>query len=141
MTTEKQIQDYIASLPETKRTEMQELHTLISALSPSDKLWFLDGKDDQGKTVSNPNIGYGTHTLKYANGKTKEFYRIGISANTAGISIYFFGIDDKTYLSRTYSSLIGKAGITGYCIKFKSLNDLNREILETVIRDSFATKK
>jgi hypothetical protein len=57
-------------------------------MMPVCKLWFLNGKDEKGKVVSNPNIGYGSQTLKYADGKTKEFYQIGISANTTGISVY-----------------------------------------------------
>jgi hypothetical protein len=39
------------------------------------------------------------------------------------------GLDDKTYLRRTYGSLIGKASVTGYCIKFKRLSDINAETL------------
>lgn len=102
---------------------------------PNCKLWFLDGKDDKGKVVSNPNIGYGLQTIKYADGKTKEFYQIGISANTTGISVYIMGIDDKKYLPDTFEKTIGKASVTGYCIKFKTLKDINIDILETAIRD------
>jgi hypothetical protein len=86
---------------------------------PKCKLWFLDGKDSTGKIVSNPNIGYGSYNIKYADGTTKEFYQIGLSANTTGISVYILGIKDKTYLSQTYEKVIGKAIVTGYCIKFK----------------------
>ncbi|MFZ0742884.1 MAG: hypothetical protein WAM85_00665 [Terracidiphilus sp.] len=82
MNLQKQIKEYIATQPEPKRREMQQLHHIILALMPTCKLWFLDGKDEKGKTVSNPNIGYESQTVKYADGKTKEFYQIGISANT-----------------------------------------------------------
>ena len=51
------------------------------------------------KSVSNPNIGYGSYTIKYADGTTREFYQIGLSANTTGISVYIMGIKDKTYLA------------------------------------------
>jgi hypothetical protein len=102
---------------------------------PACQLWFLDGKDDKGKTVSNPNIGYGSYSIKYANGTTREFYQIGLSANTSGISVYIMGIEDKTYLARTYGKNLGKASVTGYCIKFKTINDLNINILQAAIRD------
>jgi hypothetical protein len=59
MNVQKQIKEYIATQPEPKRGEMQQLHHIILALMPTCKLWFLDGKDEKGKTVSNPNIGYG----------------------------------------------------------------------------------
>ena len=133
MNIQKQIKDYIATQPEPKRSEMQELHDIILALMPACKLWFLDGKDETGKIVSNPNIGYGSQTMTYANGKTKEFYQIGISPNTTGISVYIMGIEDKTYLARTFGKTLGKASITGYCIKFKTLADIDIDVLKTAI--------
>lgn len=137
MNVQEQIRAYIASQPEPKRSDMQALHRIILELMPACKLWFLDGKNGENKTVSNPNIGYGMYTIKNADGKTKEFYQIGISANTAGISVYIFGIKDKTYLAKTYGNKIGKAAVTGYCIKFKALKDINIEVLEAAIRDGF----
>lgn len=134
MNVQEQIKEYIIGQPEPKRSDMQELHRVILEVLPKCKLWFLDGKDDNGKTVSNPNIGYGLRTIQYADGTTKEFYQIGMSANTTGISVYILGIKDKKYLAKTYGKKIGKASVTGYCIKFKALKDINIEILEAAIR-------
>jgi hypothetical protein len=75
--------------------------------------------------------------LKYSNGTTKEFYKIGLSANTTGISVYIMGIEDKKYLLETYGSTIGKASISGYCIKFKTLKDINIDVLEAAIVQEF----
>ena len=135
MNIQEQINKYIDSQPELKRSDMQDLHRIILKVMPKCKLWFLDGKDENGKIVSNPNIGYGLQTIKYADGKSKEFYQIGISANTTGISVYIMGIEDKKYLPETYRNKIGKASVTGYCIKFKKLKDINIDILEAAIRD------
>ena len=134
MNVQEQIKKYITSQPEPKRSDMQALHRIILQVMPACKLWFLDGKDDKGKTVSNPNIGYGSYIIKYADGTTKEFYQIGLSANTTGISVYILGIEDKSYLAKTYGKKLGKASVTGYCIKFKTLKDINLEILEAAIR-------
>jgi hypothetical protein len=134
MDVQGQIKAYIASQPESKRSDMQALHSLILKVMPACKLWFLDGKNSENKTVSNPNIGYGLHTMEYADGKTKEFYQIGMSANTTGISVYILGLDDKTYLAKTYGKKIGKASVTGYCIKFKALKDIDTDVLEAAIR-------
>ncbi len=134
---EEQINTYINSQPEPKRSEMQTLHLLTLQVSPACKLWFNDGKNSQGKTIANPNIGYGFHTMKHADGTTREFYQIGISANTTGISVYILGIEDKTYLAETYGKKLGKASVTGYCIKFKTLKDINIDILEAAIRYGF----
>jgi Domain of unknown function (DU1801) len=132
-----QIQQYIASQPATKRSDMQELHQLILGVSPNCTLWFLDGKNSEGKIVSNPNIGYGSYIIKYANGTTKEFYRVGMSANTSGISVYIMGLEDKTYLAQTYGKSLGKASVSGYCIKFKTLKDINIDVLKAAIRFGF----
>ena len=134
MTIREQIKNYIASQPEPKRTDLQALHELTLQLLPKCKLWFSDGKNSEGKTVSNPNIGYGSYTIKYANGTTKEFYRIALSANTTGISVYVLGLEDKTYLAKTFGKTIGKASVTGYCIKFKALKDINVDVLQAAIR-------
>ncbi len=134
MTIQEQISAYINTQPEQKCGEMQTLHTLILEALPGSKLWFEDGKDADGKVVTNPTIGYGTYTIKYANGSTKEFFQIGMSANTTGISIYIMGLKDKTYLAQTYGKDLGKASVTGYCIKFKSVKDINTAILLDAIR-------
>jgi hypothetical protein len=131
---QEQIENYITSQPGPKRGDMKELHRAIQQIMPACKLWFLDGKDSNGKTVSNPNIGYGTQTIKYANGTSREFYQIGLSANTTGISVYILGLDDKTYLAKTFGEKIGKASVTGYCIKFRTLKDINFDTLESAIR-------
>ena len=135
MKIQEQIKAYIAALLEPKRADIEALHKRILQALPKCKLWFLDGKDDKGKTVTNPNIGYGLQTIQYADGNSKAFYQIGISANTTGISVYIIGIKDKTYLPRTYGNKLGKASITGYCIKFNALKDINVDVLEAIIRD------
>ena len=134
MSLQGQIKEYITSQPEPKRSDMEELHRTILEVIPKCKLWFLDGKDDKGKTVSNPNTGYGLQKIKNADGTTREFYQIGMSANTTGISVYILGIKDKTYLAQTYGKTLGKASVSGYCIKFKTLKNINIDVLKAAIR-------
>ncbi len=137
MKIEEQIEEYIATQPEPKRSDMQALHSRILGIKRGCKLWFLDGKNSENKVVSNPNIGYGSYTIKYADGTSREFYQIGLSANTTGISVYIMGIADKTYLAKMYGEKLGKASVTGYCIKFKKLADIHPEILEAAIKYGF----
>ena len=134
MNVQEQNKEYIASQPEPKRTELQALHQLTLKVLPGCKLWFETGKNSEGKIVSNPNIGYGSYTIKYADGKTRDFFQIGLSGNTTGISVYIMGIKDKTYLAKTFGKKLGKASVTGYCIKFKTLKDINVDVLEAAIR-------
>ena len=134
MDTPQRVEAYLAGQPEPKQTDLRQLHERMLADFPGCRLWFDDGTNEHGKVVSNPNIGYGTHTITYANGSSREFYRIGLSANTTGISVYVLGLDDKTYLARTYGASIGAASVTGYCIKFKRLSVINAETLHAAIR-------
>jgi hypothetical protein len=137
MNVQEEINTYITSQPEPKRSDMQALHRMLLNVRPACKIWFLDGKNDEGKTVSNPNIGYGSYTMKYTDGTTREFYQIGLSANKTGISVYIMGIEDKKYLAEAYGKELGKATVTGYCIRFKTLKYINIEILEAAIRYGF----
>ncbi len=141
MNVQEQIKRHIASQPEPKRSEMRELHDLIRQIMPGCKLWFLDGKNSEGKVVSNPDIGYGSRPHKYADGTISEFYQIGLSANKTGISIYILGIEDKKYLAETYASTLGKANVTGYCIRFKTLRDINIDVLKAACAFGFENKE
>lgn len=67
-------------------------------------------------------------------GKTRDFYQVGLSTNTTGISVYIMGIDDKKYLPQNFGEKIGKASVTGYCIKFKRLKDINIDLLKEAIQ-------
>ena len=134
---QEQIDAHIASQAEPKRSDLLALHKRVLNIKPDVRLWFYDGRDDKGKIVTNPNIGYGFCTLQYAKGDTKEFYQIGISATKTGISIYILGKKDLSYLAKTFAKSIGKATLTSYCIKFKTLQDVNLETLEAALRYGF----
>jgi hypothetical protein len=136
MNTKHLINAYIESQLEGKRDDLLVLHRYILAYAPDIRLWFLDGKNEEGKVIANPNIGYGVCQLNYADGSHRKFYKIGISANTTGVSIYFMGIEDKAYLKTQYAAKIGKASITGYCIKFRNLKDVNLDVLKEVIQSN-----
>jgi len=127
------VESYLASQPEPKQTDLRQLHARMLAEFPGCRLWFSDGTNEVGKVVANPNIGYGSYTIAYADGSSREFYRIGLSANTTGISVYVLGLDDKTYLARTYGASIGKASVTGYCIKFRDLSAIDVDVLMAAI--------
>ena len=109
MDTAERVEAYLAGLPEPKQAEVRQLHALIRAEFPDRRLWFSDGTNADGKVVANPNIGYGAYLITYANGSSREFYRVGLSANSGGISVYVLGLEDRTYLARTYGAVIGKA--------------------------------
>ena len=134
MNVNEEIESYLASQPEPKQSELRILHELSRKALPDAKLWFTDGRDSTGKVVANPNIGYGAYTIQYANGTTKEFFRVGLSGNKTGISVYIMGIADKAFLTNTFAATIGKATVTGYCIRFKTIKEIDLDVLASAIR-------
>jgi len=140
MNVQEQIRKYLAGQPQPKRSDLRELHRRILQASPQCKLWFFDGKDSADRTVSNPAIGYGLRTIRYAGGKSKEFFRVGVSGNKTGISVYILGLPDKQHLARTYGKKLGKAKVTGYCIRFKALKDIDVDTLASALRDGLAAQ-
>lgn len=140
MGVREQIDRYIDAQSPAKRADLRDLHRRILAISPDTELWFLDGRNDDGKVVSNPNIGYGSQTLGYANGASRAFYRIGLSATTSGLSVYVMGLADKTYLRETYGTRLGKAKVTGYCISFRSVRDVDLAVLEEILADALGRR-
>jgi hypothetical protein len=63
-----------------------------------------------------------------------------MGANKTGIFVHILGIKDKTYLAQTYGKKIGKASVSGYCIKLKTLKNINIDILEAAIRYGVAAQ-
>jgi hypothetical protein len=54
MNIREQINKYIASQPEPKHSDMQELHRFILQVLPGSKLWFPDGKTAKLKLFPTP---------------------------------------------------------------------------------------
>ncbi len=139
MNVREQIDRYINDQSRVQSEDLRKLDRRILQISPEAQLWFLDGRNSEGKVVSNPSIGYGLETLSYASGKTRAFYKIGPSASTSGISVYVMGLKDKKHLSETYGSRIGKAKITGYCISFKSTKEVDPGVFDEIVSDAFGS--
>ncbi len=133
---EQRIESHLSSLPEPKQGEMRRLHALILEGVPGCELWFLDGTNEEGRQIANPNIGYGRYTIRYANGTVRDWYQVGLSATKSGISIYILDREDKSFLARTYGDRLGKAKVTGYCISFKCLSDIDLDVLLAAISGS-----
>lgn len=128
------VEAYLAGQPEPKQTDLRRLHGRVLEDFPDCRVWFDDGLNEAGAVVANPTIGYGEYTVTHADGSTRPFFRIGLSATSAGISVYVLGLEDKTFLRSTYGPTIGKADVTGYCIRFRRLSAIDVDVLRAAIR-------
>ena len=134
METNTQINTFIDSLSEETAADLRALHALMLQWIPNGKLWFDNGLNADNKVVTNPTIGYGSYPHTFANNTTKELFQIGISATKSGISVYVMGIRKKLNIAQAFGEKLGKAKVSGYCISFKKLEDLNLNALEEVVR-------
>ena len=135
MTTEDQILHFISLQESSKQQDLLTLHELMTSILPNGKLWMEDGKNEEGKVVTNPTIGYGEFEQSYASGKKKKHFQIGLALTKHGISIYLLGIRGKLDLANLCTE-IGQAKVTGYCIQFKSITKIDMNILQRAIQSA-----
>lgn len=114
---------------------MNELTAILNWMQtqfPDLQATFHDGKDEIGKQITNPIHGFGAFEQTYANGEKKTHFQIGVAQTKSGISIYLLGIRGKMDLPVACMAL-GKAKVTGYCISYKKMADLNLGVLKNVL--------
>ena len=122
------IQEFIDSIDsESMRNDVQELHDLVVKFVPALKPT-LDFKDT---------LGYGKYHYKYKTGREGDWYKIGIACRTNTISFHCCGIVDGTYALEKFANKIAKnkkVRCGKSCVRFTSLNDINRSVLEELIQ-------
>lgn len=122
-TTAKTHEEYIEMVDEPKRSELLQLHNLISKSMPNQEQWIVSGI-----------LGFGKFHYK---GKSKgcegEWFRVGLAANKTGMSIYMCVGDKDGYLPEQAKDRIGKATVGRSCIRFKKLSDINLPVVEELL--------
>ena len=88
------------------------------------KLW---GGSDQNI------IGYGKFRYTNSSGKTVEWFMVGLAAQKSHISIYINAVDDDGYLVPRYKDRLGKAKVGSASIGFKSLADVDIDVLMELV--------
>ncbi len=135
MKIEEQIDHHLNALPKEKGEELRLLFDFIRNEIPKAQLHFFDGKNAEGKVVANPTIGFGNCRLHYADGRHQDTFRLGISANSTGLSIHILGLKDKNFLNDFLGTRLGKAKITGYAIRFGKMKDVDERVLRELVRE------
>lgn len=92
------IPTYLSSLNDAQRPDMQGLLQMVQTIFPNQQPTFFDGKNKEGKVLTNPSIGFGSYLHRYADGREAQMYRLGLSANSKGFSIYLLGLPDLSLI-------------------------------------------
>lgn len=118
-------EEYISSLEEPRKSEIQTLYELIRETVPQFEPHIRSGM-----------IGFGTFTYKGAGGRDTEWFRVGLASNKASISVYACSVNAEGYVAQKYRARLPKASIGQSCIRVKKLADLDLDVLRELLRES-----
>ena len=119
--------DYIKSLPAEVRADIAQLDTAISEVMSDHvkTLWegrFWGGSDQHI-------IGFGDWSYQRSDGKTVEWFIVGLASQKHYISVYVNAADEDGYLVEKYADKLGGAKIGKSSISFESLDDIDLDVL------------
>ena len=77
-------------------------------------------------------VGYGSYTLRYANGKTLDWPALAFSPRKQGLVVYVTGLrKQKDLLAR-----LGPHKASGVCLHLKRLSDVDEKVLIALVKRS-----
>ena len=115
--------EYIAGIPEPRRSEIEKIHELIQKTAPTLKPHILSGM-----------IGYGTYRYRSASGKDGDWSLILLANNKDYISVHICSAEHGKYIAESYKEKLPKANIGKSCIRVKSLKDMELSVLTEIIK-------
>ena len=122
--------EYIEGLKEPRRSEMRELHKLITRAAPKLKAKMWGGM-----------IGYGSYRYRYATGREGDWFVVGLSSRKDYISFYGCLSDGKQYIAEKYKPQLPRANIGKSCIRFKRLADVDTRVLARIVKENQAAAR
>jgi hypothetical protein len=119
-------EQYIASLDEPRRGEIQQLHELIQREAPGLRT-----------RMEAEIIAYGSYHYRYASGREGDWYPIGLSSRKQYISLYLTaGTPEHAYLAESAKARLPKADIGRSCIRIKRLSDVDVDVIAELVRQA-----
>jgi hypothetical protein len=122
--------EYIQQLPEPRRSELQQLHRLVTKTAPRLKPKMWSGM-----------IGYGAYHYRYATGREGDWFVVGLSSRKDYISFYGCLTDGKQYIAEKHKKDLPKANIGRSCIRFKKLEDVDLGVLARIVKENEAAAR
>jgi hypothetical protein len=120
-------EDFIESLPAEVRGDIDQLDAAITKVMPGHARTMWEGKFWGGSDQRI--IGYGDYSYQRSSGDTVEWFIVGLAQQKHYISVYVNAFDEDGYLVEKYADRLGKAKIGASSISFRSLDDIDVEVL------------
>lgn len=122
-TTAKTVKEYIAMVPDERRSDIQRLHELIRKTAPGLAPHLQAGM-----------IGYGSYHYRYASGREGDWPVIALANQKNYISLYVMAIYADGYAAESFKERLPKADIGRSCVRFRRLDDLDPSALRDLLR-------
>ena len=123
--------DHIESLPSAVRAEIALLDQEIVKRMPGQSRVLWEGKFWGGSDQKI--IGYGDFSYTNSRGETNSWFMVGLAAQKSYISVYVNAVDDDGYLVKKYADRLGKTKVGSASIGFKSIDDVNMDVLMELV--------
>lgn len=115
--------DYIASIPEPRRSGIKKLDAFIRKTLPNMKPFFLLNM-----------LAYGPFHYKSKSGREGDWAYFALASQKNYISLYVCVVDADMYLAEKYKKALPKANIGKSCIRFKKTEDVDLKVLEGILK-------
>jgi uncharacterized protein YdhG (YjbR/CyaY superfamily) len=109
--------DWIARLPEPRRTDIAAIDERIRAVAPQLRR-YMDGGV----------LAYGRYRYRYASKREGDWAVLGVASNKAYISLYASPVGVEPWAGRLPEANVGKG-----CIRFRHASDLDLDVIDEVI--------
>ena len=118
--------EFIASLPDEVRSDVEHLDAAISEVMSSHSKTMWEGKFWGG--TDQHIIGYASVSYERPGGAV-EWFMVGLAPQKGSISVYVNAVDDDGYLVEQYANRLGKARVGKAAINFKTVDDIDLDAL------------
>src|SRR3954471_21664739 len=121
------VREYLASLDEQTAADSETLIAMMRRISGHEPTLWNAGT-----------IGFDTYHYKYDSGREGDGLVIGFYPRKGKTTLYLM---DGTARYADLLARLGKHTLTGYCVYFKQLADVDLSTLEQLVRESYAYVK
>jgi hypothetical protein len=130
--TDRDVDAFVAALPDDVRTDMQALDEAISGVMAGLPRALYEGALWGGSEQEI--IGYGTYSYKRADKRRVEWFVIGLAQQKRYLSVYVNAVEGREYLAEKYGGDLGKVKLGKSSISFSNLADIDLEKLVALVR-------
>ena len=132
--TSRDVDGYLASLPDEVRNDMLELDREISDVMQGHEREIYEGIFWGGSEQTI--IGYGRWSYQRSDKQPVEWFMIGLALQKRYISIYVNAVKDGKYLSEVDGASIGKVKVGKSNVSLASVDDVDLEALRVFLADA-----